>query len=165
METCCWENEQYETRTKQTVNQAHRFIVKRFRWLKCWERILFRIICLFNTRPRRGLDRSRTIRNLEKTGPGAAPAEFHFHGFRIGHYRCHFDIATALSQADRAFRYGRPRRNLLFRTSTFRTRYRKRPCYRNESGAVGKRQTKYAPTLFHILSIILCRIRRCYKDN
>lgn len=110
-------------------------------------------------------DRSRTIRNPEKTGPGAAPAEFHFPGFRIGHYRCHFDIATALSQADRAFRYGRPRRNLLFRTSTFRTRYRKRPCYRNESGAVGKRQTKYAPTLFHILSIILCRIRRCYKDN
>lgn len=79
-------------------------------------------------------DRSRTIRNPEKTGPGAAPAEFHFHGFRIGHYRCHFDIATALSQADRAFRYGRPRRNLLFRISTFRTRYRKRPCYRNESG-------------------------------
>ena len=31
--------------------------------------------------------------------------------------------------------------------------------------AVGKRQTKYAPTLFHILSIILCRIRRCHKDN
>lgn len=64
-------------------------------------------------------DRSRTIRNPEKTGPGAAPAEFHFHGFRIGHYRCHFDIATALSQADRAFRYGRPRRNRYFEFRRF----------------------------------------------
>ena len=33
MEACCWENEQYEKRTKQSVNQAHRFIAKRFRCL------------------------------------------------------------------------------------------------------------------------------------
>lgn len=112
--------------------------------------------------------RSRQKPNDTESGENGSrrcSSRIHFPCFRIGHYRCHFDIATALSQADRAFRYGRPRRNLLFRTSTFRTRYRKRPCYRNESGAVGKRQTKYAPTLFHILSIILCRIRRCYKDN
>ena len=109
-------------------------------------------------------DRSRTIRNPEKTGPGAAPAEFHFHGFRIGHYRCHFDIATALSQADRAFRYGRPRRNRYFELRRFvPDTGRDRAIGTNQ--AVGKRQTKYAPRLFHILSIILCRIRRCHKDN
>ena len=109
-------------------------------------------------------DRSRTIRNPEKTGPGAAPAEFHFHGFRIGHYRCHFDIATALSQADRAFRYGRPRRNRYFEFRRFvPDTGRDRAIGTNQ--AVGKRQTKYAPRLFHILSIILCRIRRCHQDN
>ena len=108
-------------------------------------------------------DRSRTIRNPEKTGPGAAPAEFHFHGFRIGHYRCHFDIATALSQI------GHSVTAVLEEICYFEFRRfvpdtgRDRAIGTNQ--AVGKRQTKYAPTLFHILSIILCRIRRCHKDN
>ena len=98
-------------------------------------------------------DRSRTIRNPEKTGPGAAPAEFHFHGFRIGHYRCHFDIATALSQADRHSVTAVLEEICYFEFRRFvPDTGRDRAIGTNQ--AVGKRQTKYAPTLFHILSII-----------
>ena len=164
METCCWENEQYETRTKQTVNQAHRFIAKRFRWLKCWERILFRIICLFNTRPRRGQTEAERYGIRRKRVPALLRPNFIFLVFVSDTI-----VATSISQPLFRKQIGHSVMAVLEEICYFEFRRfvpdtgRDRAIGTNQ--AVGKRQTKYAPTLFHILSIILCRIRRCYKDN
>lgn len=109
-------------------------------------------------------DRSRTIRNPEKTGLGAAPAEFHFHGFVSDTI-----VATSISQPLFRKQIGHSVTAVLEEICYFEFRRfvpdtgRDRAIGTNQ--AVGKRQTKYAPTLFHILSIILCRIRRCHKDN
>ena len=133
METCCWENEQYETRTKQTVNQAHRFIEKRFRWLNVGKGSYSELF-VFSIRGHVEVRQKPNDTESGENGSRRCSGRISFSWFS---YRT---LSLPLRYRNRSFasRSGIPLRpsskKSLFRISTFRTRYRKRPCYRNESG-------------------------------